>query len=577
MTIALRICCLAFAAAVLLLGAGCDLDGKVTIDFPLDFGEGTPPVGDPGGGGDGGNGGGGGGGIPPIGGGGGGGGGGGTTETFDGTWIAGFSDNLATGGARQSYGLRVTLNQTGTSITGTGRMLRFFQSGAVANDFPAFNITLSGTVANDRATITIASTGGQFDNNPEWVLLAVGNRLVGIYAEEDGFSGDVQRLGYSIWHRSVTSAFSGEWVSAYMDAGANVDGMQVLTDELISRTGRLSLMQAGTNLTGGGSLVEQASGPVSGVTDFDLTVGTISNNLGGVTFGDLIDDMVGPVAGEIDWVLISNGSVMVGAYGEFNDADGLVRLGHATWRASTASDPSAINANWITAVEDTTADGADNEVNYLMTANLTAGGGGTVTGTAMVLDETDVNPMFVNYSVENGSILGNQVAFDLVSPGGERFAWTCRLTGSVLVGSYQHTDSGDNFISHGKGEWRFGSSTGLIGTWAASYFDTFTASAVEDRTAQLARIVINTAVTGGALSGTGSVRLINEAAPRTFNISGNVTATRIQMIWSGGDLFGDTEWNLHKAGNFLFGTFTNFDTMGDIEFQGFAVFERSVV
>ncbi len=557
------------AVGVVAFGTGCDLDGKVVLDIPLNLGDQVPTVVGDTGGDDGG-----GGGItpPPIGGGGGG------TEPFDGTWIVSYSDNLAVGGAIQSYAARVVLAQDGATISGTGQMLRFFQTGAVANDFPAFNLSVSGTVSGDGATLTIASTlNNAFTNIPVWNVRVVGNRLVGIYSEKDTFSGDVQRLGYSIWHRSTGSDFNAEFVSAYMDAGVNVDGVQTLTNELASRTGRVTLAQGGTALTGGGTLVEQASGPLTSITDFAVTTGELQGVLGGVTFGNLVDQMVGPVAGNIDWILISNGSVMVGAYGEFNAADGLVRLGHAKWRRSPPVQPANINATWVTSFEDTHADGVNNEINYLATVTLTAGAGGVATGTAMVLDETDVIPAFVAYAVENGNILGNQVVFDLVGPGGERFSWNCRLAASALVGSYQHTDNGGNFISHGKSEWRTGSSTGLVGTWVASYFDTFTANAVEDRTSQLARVEITSATTGGDLNGTGTLRLASETGPRFFSVTGNVTTTLVQMIWSGGDLFGDTEWNLHKAGNLLFGTYTNFDSGGIIEFQGFAAFERSVI
>jgi len=570
MTIASRQITLVLTAIVLVCGIGCDLDGKVTLDFPINLGDQVPTiVGDTGGGDDGG------GGItlPPIGGG-----GGGDTDPFDGTWIVSYADNLAVGGALQSYAVRAILAQDGSAITGSGQMLRFFQTGAIANDFPAFNLTISGTVSGDSATLTIASAiNNSFVNNPVWNVRVVGNRLIGVYSEKDTFSGNVQRLGYSVWHRSTTSDFDAEFVSAYMDAGVNVDGVQTLTNELASRTGRVTLAQGGAAITGGGTLIEQASGPLTSTTDFAVTTGQLQGLLGGITFGNLVDQVVGPVAGNIDWIMISNGNVMVGAYGEFNATDGLVRLGHGTWRRSSPVQPSDINATWVTSFEDTHADGVDNEFNYLATVSLTVGAGGVVTGSAQVLDETDVNPVLTPFTVENGNILGNLVVFDLVGPGGERFAWDCRLADGVLVGSYQHTDTVGDFISHGKAEWRTGSSTGLVGTWVASYFDTFTGSAVENRTSQLARVEITSATTGGNLNGAGTVRLASETGPRFFTVTGNVTTTLIQMIWSGGDLFGDTEWNLRKVGNFLFGTYTNFDSGGVIEFQGFAVFERSVI
>jgi hypothetical protein len=154
------------------------------------------------------------------------------------------------------------------------------------------------------------------------------------------------------------------------------------------------------------------------------------------------------------------------------------------------------------------------------------------------------------------------------------FSWDLRLAGSVLVGSYHHTING-NFAGRGHAEWRFGSATGLEGTYAASFFDTSTTNTTEDRASQIAVITITSVNSDGVIAGTGSVRLAGEQSRRQFGVSGTVDSGAIELVWSGADLFGSTVWHLRKSGNFLFGTYTNLASNNQtVEFQGHATFVR---
>ena len=200
--------------------------------------------------------------------------------------------------------------------------------------------------------------------------------------------------------------------------------------------------------------------------------------------------------------------------------------------------------------------------------------GNTLSGTARVLEETASQPSFVNYTIQNGAIVGNQLTMDMVRSG-SKFSWNMRLAGSVLVGSYTQYDGSDAFVSRGNAEWRFGSSSDLPATYVTSYTDTSTTNPTENRASQLAAIAISAKNEDGTISGTGSVRLGGEQNRRQFAISGTVADTgHIAMVWeSGADLFGNTVWNLRKAGNTLYGTYTNFASDNQtIEFQGHAAF-----
>jgi hypothetical protein len=201
--------------------------------------------------------------------------------------------------------------------------------------------------------------------------------------------------------------------------------------------------------------------------------------------------------------------------------------------------------------------------------------GNTVTGSVNVLDQSDSDPEFLAYTIENGTVVGNELTMDIVRSG-TRFTWDLLLANPVLVGSYQQFNSSDEYVSRGVAEWRFGTAGSLAGTYAASYFDSSTTNGAEDRASQLAILNLTSVDDDGTISGTGTVRLASEQSRRQFSIEGTVSNGHVQLIWSGADLFGDTVWNLRKAGSYLYGSYTNYASNNTtVEFQGSATYLRA--
>jgi len=549
-----------FAGLVL---AGCGLDGGGLKWGEPVAGDGTPTfpgggdggIGDPGGGDGGGDG----GGTP-----GGGIGGGGTVDRrFSGTWIAAFGDDLPAGAGRRQHAMRLALTQNNASITGTGNVLRFFNQGSSAFDAQPFVVQVTGSATGDEAVLNL-SAGNQFNNTPVIWLRLAGSRLAGLYAER-GANLTLDRSGHLIFHRVGTTDIEQTWAASFSDEfGAG--GAFVSRD----RTAGITLADAGDGtLSGLGAYVEQRPGDVVQVFDFDVVDGFLSATQTELRFGNF-----SPANGEVDWFGYHSGSVIVAAYGQFNSSNQLVRFGNATWYDVGDPVPSDFERIWVTSFGD--ARGSGNFVSdYLMVMSGVTVSGNAVTGTVRVLDESEPTPVFANYTIENGAVVGNEWVMDTVRTG-RRFSWNLRLAGPVLVGSYQQFNSNDQFISSGVAEWRFGPTTSLSGTYAASYFDSSTASGTENRASQLAIITIGNVANDGTFSGTGSVRLAGEQSRRQFGLTGVVGSNnRVEIAWSGADLFGNTVWNLRKAGSYLYGTYTNFASNNQtVEFQGSATYLR---
>ncbi|MCL4692048.1 MAG: hypothetical protein KJ060_05985, partial [Candidatus Hydrogenedentes bacterium] len=432
-----------------------------------------------------------------------------------------------------------------------------------AFDTQPFTVQVTGTANGDDAVLTL-SAGNQFDNNPNLWLRLAGSRLVAMYAERNP-NLTLDRSGHLVFHRVGTTDIDQTWAAAFSD-DFGAGGAFAARD----RTASMTLAAAGDGaLSGLGAYVEQRPGDVVQVLDFDVIQGYLSGTQTELRFGNF-----NPASGEADWFGYHSGSVIVAAYGQFNNSNQLVRFGHATWYDAGDPDPSDFERQWVTSFSD--ARGASNFVaDYLMVMSGVSVSGNAVTGTVRVLDESEPSPAFASYTIENGTIVGNELVMDAVRSG-RRFSWNLRLAGPVLVGSYQQFNSNDQFVSSGVAEWRFGPTSSLGGTYAASYFDGSTTSGSENRASQLAIITIGNVANDGTFTGTGSVRLAGEQNRRQFAITGIAGSdNRIEIAWSGADLFGDTVWNLRKAGTYLFGTYTNFASNNQtVEFQGSATFLR---
>ena len=489
---------------------------------------------------------------------------GGSTSSgrFSGTWMASFGDDLPQGGGRRQYALRMKLSHNSTTITGSGAMLRFYNSGSTPFDSEPFTLKVSGTASGNDATLKLSSSGN-FVNSPTVWLRMAGSRVAALYGERDSNLA-LDRSAHFVLHKVATTSLEQTWASAFSDEyGAG--GAFVARD----RTGLLTLDLTGEDLSGVGSYVEERPGDVTAVFDFDVLQGYLSNNETSFTLGNFA-----PANGEVDWFGYHSGSLIVAAYGQFNSSNELARFGHATWYQADDADPADFERAWTASFSDTS--GAGGLVSdYVMLMSGLAVSGNTVTGTVRVLDQSDSDPEFVSYTIENGTVVGNELTMDMVRSG-VRFTWDLLLANPVLVGSYQQFNSSDEYVSRGVAEWRFGTASNLAGTYVAPYFDSSTTNTTEDRASQLAILNLTSVDNDGTISGTGTVRLASEQNRRQFSIEGTVADGHIQLIWSGADLFGDTVWNLRKAGSYLYGSYTNYASNNTtVEFQGSATYLRA--
>ncbi|GMV98909.1 MAG: hypothetical protein AMXMBFR84_00490 [Candidatus Hydrogenedentota bacterium] len=503
--------------------------------------------------------------------GGGGSGGGGQVDTrFSGTWIAAYGDDLPAGLGRRQHVVQLTLSQSNATVTGSGQMARFYNTGPVAFDTNPFLLDVNGTVSGSDATLNLSAVSGSpFTFNPQWIVRYGGNTLVGVFAEKDPNNGSLAnggRMGGAQWHRVTSLNPTGDWVASYADAFGG--GAFQPRD----RTAQLSLTRnPDSTVTGLGSFVEfgTAGGPFP--FSFDLVDGGSQLRQVRFTLGNFQ-----PLDGTEDWYTLQTGDVLVGGYSRFNDNDAAVRSGHATWRRSGAVQSNDYVREWVTAFGDTQPTGDDGS-DFLIAFESIVLNGNAVTGSARVWDESESSPAFRSFTIENGTVVGTNLVLDLVF-GNRRFSWDMRIANGTLAGSYRRTGINDSFQGRGHAEWGFGSRSNLAGTWAASFFDTYSANLdanqVDDRASQLAVMTISSVDGNGAVSGTGFLRLANETTRRNFTITGQVVAEGVEIVWSGADLFGQTLWQTQKAGSRLFGTYTNLNDQNGVEQQGHATFLR---
>ncbi len=534
----------AIAGAVLLLTAGCDGGG---LNFAK---EAAPPVGDqpPGadpsdpGDFD----------PPPV------------DNPFHGRWLTAYGDDRAGAATRfgaNQYAVRLDLRQSGNQLSGEGRMFRVFREGPTATDEVTFAI--SGQASDHDATITLEpSDQNAFQFTPRWYLRLTGNRMVGMHVEQDG-DGSVARSGHAEWVKELSGTPERAFVTAYHDR-FSASGV-----EARNRVGNVNVnADAAGNLSGSGSFVEQRRDQLPLELDYNITRGRIAENKLGMTFGG--EDLSGI---DIDWYGFYSADGVVAAYAQFDPEDALIRYGNALWRRSPDPNPNDLNRTWVTAFTDwNTRNGAPKR-SYVAVVSLQVGDGGEVTGSARLLDQSADEPEYRTYDVREGNVLGSKAYFEL-SASSETILWDLRLGSSLMVGAYQRVDGQDRVIGQGVAEWRPQSSSPSVrGAWGASYVDGHGAASPE--TTQLAAASIANEEDDGAMSGSGYLRFAGEDRRRLFNISGETDSRDIEWRWAGGDLFGETVWNLQQAGSRLFGAYTNYDSEGNVETTGSGVWHRS--
>ena len=202
---------------------------------------------------------------------------------------------------------------------------------------------------------------------------------------------------------------------------------------------------------------------------------------------------------------------------------------------------------------------------------LTVADGGTATGSALLLSEADDSPAYSTYTVEtalDGEVDGTNLQI-IMDRNGSYFFWDFRLAGSVLLGSYTRYAASGDVLGRGHAEFRKRSTATLVGSWAASYIDTYATEAPE--ASQLALMTITQPSADGTITGTGSLRFAGENSRITFNVGGERASGKIFVTWSGDRLDGQHEWNMRMTDGYLFGTYKNFSSLDGVEARGSAM------
>jgi hypothetical protein len=485
----------------------------------------------------------------------------GETDTrFTGSWVASYGDDFTTSrtsrGAFQ-YAAILRLIHKDTSITGSGYIYRFTRTGSQA--WQKYNINVTGTASGTDATLVVKpSLSSAFDANPVWYIRLAGSRIVGMFQETTP-SNELIRGGHAVWLKVATGTLEGAWAAAASDAYA------VAGTDRLERTASMSISQADSELSGNGTFDLQRN-TAAVPADFSITRGAISAPDIGFSFGEL--DLG---VNSMDWAGFYTGSAIVAAYGEFDGADALLRMGHATWYRAPEPTTSAVTNDWVVSFSDavtvTGAPGSD----YLARMSLRAQDGGVVTGSGTVRVEND-NTAFENFTVDNGTLIGSLLHLEMHNVT-RTLIWDLRLAGTVMVGSYRELNGSGNFVSRGTGEWRPEGTPSLKGTWTTAYLDTYGSANLENT--QLALVTISRQESNGALAGTGGLRFAGDTRRRLFNVDGDASGDEIIWTWRSQDLFGITTWHLRQAGNFLYGTYINEDSSGALEYRGNALWIRT--
>ena len=512
------------------------------------------------------------------------------SPSFTGTWIASYGDDVASGSTdrgKNEYAVRIELSQNRSTnlISGTGTMMRAFReiTAAEENAFDHVPLDIEGTVSDSVATLSVISTtqgsvqplpNGTLDFEQFWELRHAGDKLVGIYSAFDA-ADLLARSGHFYWYRVDTGDLDATWVTGFSDRFIADD----LFDAGFDRRGCTArLMDVNRDFVG----TLSGSGRFGWFTPHDnrqleLTGATLNSDVLAFTF-----DLDG-VLDVIDWLGFHTDGIMAAVYGQFDDAELMTHNGYATWFTSPIQvQLQDFNGTWVTCFADTVASG--HRMDYLVIASVMVLSGGSVTGTAKVLivDDSDTMPGFETYTIldgaAKGAILGSRLQMKLRNPAGATFEWDLELGDSVLAGSYQRLDAGENVLGHGSAVWRAASSPSVFGDWAASYFDTFATGEADDPSedSQLAEITISSVDPSGDVAGHGTLSIVADSfSPRGITLSGSVGSDDV-IIWEwGGDLNGPTHWRLRQAGDFLYGVYKNLDTADQLEFRGHALFVRA--
>ena len=541
-----------FALAVVFALPACDGTG-IEVKVP-DLGESPPPAGGGGGGGGGGE-------EPPPG-----------DPRFVGTFITSYSDDFAANSvpSPSDYAARIVLEQSGSAVTGTGEMARFFRTGAFNNSQFEFTLGGSATPSGNDGLITFRNRPNRndFDRTPQWVMRRVGSRIIGIYGEFNA-SDQLVRSGRAEWSRQEEASLDETWVTT----GADSFAIEALNP--LDRTTRVALSNpSGTVVEGSGGFTEH---PLFGdVRATNVTV--IEGGRQGLRVGLRLG---GPEMGDSEFQHLGffSDSVMHTAYGQFLNRQSLERMGASTWVRARPVDASNINGTWIASFSDSRTEESVQTRSYIAVLRLEVAEGNQITGSAHILDETDGSEAnFLQSNIVEGTISGSRLRVTIANTRAS-FEWDLRVGFNRLLGTFRRLNNQDEPTNVGNAVFFRTGAPALEGTWTAAFVDRV--NELRPPETQLAVVRITEQQEDGTLTGTGRLQYAAEIdeLERAFNVTGQIRRNHpsgpwIQWVWSGSDLAGDTEWNLRQQSNIMVGTYTNYTANGNLESRGHAVWYR---
>jgi hypothetical protein len=492
---------------------------------------------------------------------------------FVGTFITSYTDDFTSAAASSpsDYTARITLEQTGSEISGSGEMARFFRTGSFNNAQFEFNLSGSAAAGSNDGLITFRNRPNRndFDRIPVWTMRRAGDRLVGIYGEFNN-NNQLVRSGHAVFRREQTASVNGTWVST----GADSFAAESLTR--LDRTARIALDNpSGNTVEGSGGFVEQPLDQVVQARNVTVTEGARQGQRVGLRLG-------GPEFGENEFQHLGffSDSVMHTAYGEFRLRQTLRRMGQVTWYRGRTPDAASINGNWVASFSDSRTQGGGIPRSYVTLLQLEVQEGNRIAGTAYVLDESDTTEIsFRRADIVEGAIVGGTRLQLTLSQTGASFEWDLRMAQAQMVGTYRRFNPQGDPTSVGNAVFYRTGTPALEGTWTAAFVDRI--NEVRAPETQLAIVQITAQTGEGGLSGTGRLTYAAEIddLERVFNVTGSVSQTHpsgpwIQWTWSGSDLAGDTVWNLRQQNNVMVGSYTNYTANGALESRGHAVWYR---
>lgn len=491
---------------------------------------------------------------------------------FRGTYITSYADDFtsATASSPSEYAGRIVLDQSGTTVSGTGEMARFFRTGPFNNS--QFEFSVSGSAARGSNDGLIVFNNRQnrsdFDRIPIWAMRRAGSRLVGIYGEFDN-QNRLTRSGHAVWVAEERASAAGTWVAAAPDTFA-VEGILPL-----DRVWRVELAEAeGNTLTGSGGYVARRLDEAGEPTNFTVSQGGRQQQRIGVSFG-------GPDLGDTEFQHLGffAANEMHTAYGQFRNRQNLVRLGTTAWIRGRAPDAAAINGTWIASFSDSRASSLSFPRSYTAVITLELGEGNTLTGRAHILDETDETAVtFRSAELVSGEVVGSRLRFQLEQTRAT-FDWDLRVGNNILAGVYRRLNAQGAATGTGSASFYRAGTPDLQGTWVAAFVDRV--NEFRPPETQLAIVQITDQGSDGSLSGTGRLQLAAEIEEleRVFTVTGTVRSDHpsgrwITWTWAGSDLAGETVWNLRQQSGRLVGSYTNFTQNGELESYGHAIWFR---